>query len=372
MDYRLPLKSLTSGKLVKKNSNFTNVTIQQVAQKAGVSTATVSRVLNNSDLVSDKLKSRVRQTIEELGYHPNRAARHLRAGYVRKVGVLFADISNPFFTSVLTGIEATLQQADYILVLGNSNEDPRIETLHLNAFLEEGVAGIILSPTSTSKGRYQHILQAGIPMLTIDRVIEELKIDTVTINNIEAAYQATTHLINLGHKDVAFISGPENMFTAHYRKIGYLQAMKDAGNLLPRIQIGNFRQEGGYKAMQALLDSPGYPSALLVANNLMTLGALQSIHEHHLAIPKNIALVGFDDMPWVTSLQPPLTVIAQPTFEMGRIAARLLLDRIRIPDNPIQRINLETQLIVRRSCGYPLGKATSIAFDTPLRFNSST
>ena len=355
---------------MSKNSS-SNTTIQQVAEKAGVSTATVSRVLNDSDLVSDELKNRVRQIIEELGYYPNRAARHLRAGYVRKVGVLFADISNPFFTSVLAGIEATLQQAEFVLVLGNSNEDPRIEQMHLNAFLEEGVAGIIFAATTTSKTRYEHVLKAGVPMLTIDRVIEGLKIDTITINNIDAAYQATTHLIDLGHKDVAFIGGLENMSTARYRQIGYLQAMKDAGNLQPRIENGNFRQDGGYKAMQTMLNFPPYPSAVLVANNLMTLGALQSIHERKLAIPKDIAIVGFDDMPWVTSLQPPLTVIAQPTFEMGRIAARLLLERIRMPDNPIQRVNLETQLIIRNSCGYPLGTSASISIDTPLRSNLS-
>ena len=352
-----------------KRFNSSNVTIQQVAKKAGVSTATVSRVLNNSDLVADELKNRVRQSIEELGYYPNRAARHLRAGYVRKVGVLFADISNPFFTSVLTGIEAALQQADNILVLGNSNEDPEIEQLHLNAFLEEGVAGIIMAATAKSKNQYRDVLQTGIPMLTIDRVVEGLKTDSVTINNIDAAYQATSHLINLGHRDVAFIGGPENMSTARLRQLGYLEAMKDAGNLAPRIQLSNFRQEGGYQAMQRLLDSPNRPSALLVGNNVMTLGALQCIHEHKLAIPKDIALVGFDDMPWVTSLQPPLTVIAQPTFEMGRIAAQLLLDRIQKPDNPIKRITLETQLIIRQSCGYPLRGESSIRIDTPVRLH---
>ena len=352
-----------------KKSNSTSVTIQQVAKDSGVSTATVSRVLNDSDLVSAELKRRVRQTIDKLGYYPNRAARHLRSGRVRKVGVLFADISNLFFTSVLAGIEATLQQADNILVLGNSNEDPHIEQLHLNAFLEEGVAGIILAATSASKNRYNHVLEAGIPMLTIDRIVEDLKIDSVTINNVDAAYQATTHLINLGHRDVAFIGGPEHMSTSKSRQMGYLQAMQDAGNLRPRIEIGNFRHDGGYKAMQALLASARYPSALVVANNLMTLGALQGIREHRLVIPNDIALVSFDDVLWVTALQPPLTVIAQPTFEMGRIAARLLLERIQMPDNPIQRINLETQLIIRKSCGYPLGDEPSITMDTPIRFH---
>jgi DNA-binding LacI/PurR family transcriptional regulator len=352
---------------VKKIRNSSVVTIQDVARKAGASTATVSRVLNDSSLVSDELKDRVRQVINELGYYPNRAARNLRAGNVRKVGVLFADISNPFFTSVLTGIEATLQQAGYILLLGSSGEDPHIEQLHLNAFMEEGVAGIIFAATTTSKTRYQNVLQAGIPMLAIDRIVEGLRTDSVTVNNVDAAYQATTHLISLGHRDTAFISGPKQKFSARYREIGYLQAMKDAGDLAPKIEVGNFRQDGGYQAMQALLGAAERPSAVLVANNLMALGALQSIHEHRLAIPGEIAIISFDDTPWASSLQPPLTVIAQPTLKMGMIAAQRLLDRIQMPDNPIQRVTLETQLIIRQSCGYPLGEFTSISIDTPTR-----
>jgi LacI family transcriptional regulator len=354
--------------VMKLENSSPNVTIKQVAEKAGVSTATVSRVLNDSPLVTEEVKGRVKRAIDELSYYPNRAARHLRAGHVRKVGVLFADISNPFFTSVLTGIEGALQQAGYILVLGNSNEDPRIEQLHLNAFLEEGVAGIIFAAVTNSKARYQHVLQAGIPMLAIDRIVEGLRIDSVTINNVDAAYQATAHLLNLGHPDVAFISGPENMSTARYRRQGYLQAIEETGAARPMIEIGNFRQDGGYKAMQALLDRPDRPSAVVVGNNLMTLGALQIIHERQLVIPKDIAVVGFDDMPWVTSLQPPLTVIAQPTCEMGMIAARLLLDRIRLPDNPVQRLTLDTQLIVRSSCGSPLGEVSQpVSIDTPVR-----
>jgi DNA-binding LacI/PurR family transcriptional regulator len=355
----------------KKNSPGAAVTIQQVADKAGVSTATVSRVLNDSSLVTEELKAHVRRVIEELGYYPNRSARNLRTKKVCKIGVLFADISNPFFTSVLTGIESILQQAGYILLLGNSNESSKIEQLHLSAFLEEGVAGIIFAPTTTSRLHYERILNAGIPMLTIDRVVEGLKIDTVSINNTDAAYHATNHLIRLGHKDVAFIGGPEKMSTSRFRKLGYQKAMEDAGHLDVRVVSGNFRQDGGYKAMQSLLDDSRRPSAVVVSNNLMTLGALQSIHEHHLSIPKDVAVVGFDDMPWVASIQPPLSVIAQPTFEMGTVAAKLLIDRIQNPDHPIQRVTLETQLIIRQSCGYSLGSLDYVKIDTPVRFNSA-
>jgi len=352
----------------KKITNKERITIKQVAEKAGVSTATVSRVINNSPLVTKKLKTRVGRLIEELGYYPNRSARHLRTNKICRIGVLFADISNPFFTSVLAGIESALQKAGYILLLGNSNENPQTELLHLNAFIEEGVSGIIFTPTTNSLPRYEKIFNLGTPLLTFDRIVDGLKVDTISINNSDAAYHATSHLIKLGHKDVAFIGGPQKISTARLRQIGYQQAMQEAGNLPQRIIIGNFRQDGGYEAMQKLINLPNKPSAVVISNNLMTLGALQCIHEHGLLIPNDIAIVGFDDMPWFASLQPPLTVVAQPTYEMGTIAARMLIDRIQNPNNPIQRIILETQLIVRKSCGYQLGSLDSIEIDTPTRF----
>ena len=328
-----------------------NVTIHQVAEKAGVSIATVSRVLNDSDNVSEDLKTRVNRVVQEIGYRPNRAAKNLREGKVRKVGVLFADIRNPFFTSVLAGIESELQEAEYVLVLGNSNEDPRIEKTHLDTFLEEGVAGILFSASTNSSANYKFVQQKGIPMLAFDRFPVGIRVDSVTINNVAASRQATVHLLDLGYKKIGLVAGPETVSTAQDRQQGYLEALKSAGIEQAYIETGDFRQEGGYQAMKRLLAKPDRPAAVLVANNLMTLGALQAIHEEHLQIPKEIALVGFDDMPWATSLQPPLTVVAQPTYEMGKIAARLLLDRIKNPSDPVHQVILDTQLIIRESCG---------------------
>jgi DNA-binding LacI/PurR family transcriptional regulator len=334
-----------------KKENPHKITVHDVAKKAEVSTATVSRVINNSDTVSNDLKIRVQAVINELGYRPNRAAYHLRSGKVKRVGVLFADIRNPFFTSVLAGIENYLHQADYALILGNSNENPKIERMQLQAFLDEGVAGIILSSVANTSAQYQQVIEAGIPILAIDRVPDNLKVDSISINNIKAAKEATEHLIHLGHKNIAFIGGPEHISTARLRKLGYLEALEKIPNNKPTIELGDFTQAGGYRATTNLLSTHKNVSALLVANNLMTLGALEAIHEKKILIPDQIALVGFDDMPWATSLQPPLTVVSQPTYDMGKIAARLLLDRIHNPDSPIQQVTLETHLIVRESCG---------------------
>jgi len=334
-----------------KKDNFHNITVHDVAKKAGVSTATVSRVINNNVTVNNNLKIRVQAAINELGYRPNRAAYHLRSGKVKRVGVLFADIRNPFFTSVLAGIENYLHLADYALILGNSNENHKIERMQLQAFLDEGVAGIILSSVANSSAQYQQVIEAGIPIMAIDRVPDNLKVDSISINNIKASKEATEHLINLGHKNIAFIGGPEHISTARLRKLGYLEALKNIPNNKPIIELGDFTQAGGYHATINILSAYKNVSALLVANNLMTLGALEAIHEKKILIPDQIALVGFDDMPWATSLQPPLTVVAQPTYDMGKIAARLLLDRIHNPESPIQQVTLETQLIIRESCG---------------------
>ncbi|MFZ3071178.1 MAG: LacI family DNA-binding transcriptional regulator [Anaerolineaceae bacterium] len=336
---------------MRKVEQHRNITVNEVAKKAGVSTATVSRVINNNKGVSGTLQARVRMAIDELGYRPNRSAHHLRSGKVKRIGVLFADIRNPFFTSVLAGIENILYQAEYVLLLGNSNEDRKIEQMHLQAFIDEGVAGIILASVSNNIKQYQQVLNAGIPILAIDRCSENLKVDTISINNVQAAKEATEHLINLGHRKVAFIGGPKHISTSRLRQLGYQQAIDEHSDMKAEIATGDFRQEGGYRAMLELLSKPDRSSAVLVANNLMTLGALQAIIEKKIHVPEEIALVGFDDMPWSTSLEPSLTVVSQPTYEMGKIAARLLLDRIQNPDHPIQNITLETKLIVRESCG---------------------
>lgn len=334
-----------------KKSDVASINIEQVAKAAGVSTATVSRVMNNSGAVSKELENQVMQAVQELGYRPNRSARNLRARNVRKIGVLFADIQNPFFTSVLAGIEASLQQADHVLLLGNSNEDRRIEQGHLKVFQEEGVAGIILAAVTDSAAAYQEVLQRGISILALDRVVEGLRVDSVSINNVESAAMATRYLLNLGHKDVAFIGGLASVSTAEQRLDGYRRTLAAYNLENARVEMGNFRQQGGYQAMKNLLGKKPFPSAVFVSNNLMTLGALQAIHEAGLRIPDDIAVVGFDDMPWATSLQPSLTVVAQPTYDLGKIAVRLLLDRIRYPSNPIQKVMLESQLIIRESCG---------------------
>jgi DNA-binding LacI/PurR family transcriptional regulator len=328
-------------------------TIRDVAEAADVSTATVSRVLAGADLVTDELKERVFEATRRLRYTPNRVARNLRRRTTRMIGVVVPDIENPFFTSIIGGVEEVLQAANYILLLANYNESPAKEYELLRTLGAEGAAGIIFTPSNAPNADYQDLVREPAPMVAISRYPEGLNVDMVAVANSAGARAATDHLIRLGHKTIGFINGPIGISTARERQAGYLEAFAAAG-LEPQRDLivhGEFRQDGGHHAMQALLSLDRPPTAVFTASNLMTLGALQAIHERGLRIPKQIAVVGYDDLPWATSLQPPLTAVAQPARDVGVTAARLLLDRLAEPERPTRRIILDTHLVIRASCG---------------------
>jgi DNA-binding LacI/PurR family transcriptional regulator len=328
-------------------------TIRDVAEAADVSTATVSRVLAGADQVTDELKERVFEATRRLRYTPNRVARNLRRRTTRMIGVVVPDIENPFFTSIIGGVEEVLQAANYNLLLANYNESPAKEYELLRTLGAEGAAGIIFTPSNAPDADYQDLVREPAPMVAISRYPEGLNVDVVAVANSAGARAATDHLIRLGHKTIAFINGPIGISTARERQAGYLEAFAAAG-LEPQRDLivhGEFRQDGGYHAMQALLSLDRPPTAVFTASNLMTLGALQAIHERGLRIPKQIAVVGYDDLPWATSLQPPLTAVAQPARDVGVTAARLLLDRLAEPERPTRRIILDTHLVIRASCG---------------------
>jgi LacI family transcriptional regulator len=331
-------------------------TVRDVARHAQVSTATVSRVLAGTDPVREDLRERVFRASNELGYTPNRVARNLRIRSTRMIGVVVPDIENPFFTSAICGIEEVLQSANYGLLLGNYGENPKRESDLLGTLRAEGAAGIILTPSNAPEAEYRDLIQAHIPTVAISRSTARLNVDSVTVANRAGARAATEHLIRLGHRKIAFINGPLVISTARERQTGYEEAFAaaDLAILSELIVHGDFRQKSGYQAMQVLLKLTSPPTAVFTASNLLTLGALQAIHEGGLRIPEQIAVVGFDDLAWATSLQPPLTAVAQPAREVGVTAARLLLDRLAEPDRPTRRIVLETRLVVRASCGAPL------------------
>jgi LacI family transcriptional regulator len=336
-------------------------TIKAVATEAGVSTATVSRVLSGVNVVGDEVRAKVQKAIRKLDYHPNRVARSLREGRRRMIGVIIPDLQNPFLTGVVHGVEAILYQAGYTLVLGHSDGFAQREQAHIAGLRGEGAAGLILIPDNGDGANYSSLQAWDIPVVAVDRIPKGLKVDLVSTNHREGAREAVAHLMSHGYKEIALINGPRGFSVTQERLAGYQEAL-NAGKIPmrePYIVHSNFRQSGGEEAMNQLLDLPKPPRAVLVGNNLMALGALQALHNRNVRIPEDMAIVGFDDMPWASSLRPPLTVIAQPIEQLGQIAAQMLLERLHAPQRLVRQVILPPLLIVRASCGaHPTGSKT--------------
>jgi LacI family transcriptional regulator len=320
-------------------------TIKLVADRAGVSIATVSRVFADPEAVSDILRRRVEEAARTLNYRPSRVARTLRVGTSQAVGVVIPDLENPFFTAVVRGIEVVLQAAGYTLLLGNSDEDVAREREVMETLRADGVAGIIFVPINDARDAYQEVLAPPLQVVAVDRSPMHFRPDLVTVDNVAGTRAAVEHLFALGHKEVALLGGPLRHSTAKERERGYQDALRAAGRPIRAdlIYYGDFKETGGYEGMKALMALPKRPSAVFVANNLMTLGAFRAVHEEGLR------------------MNPPLTAVSQPSQEIGSSAAGLLLDRIARPERSLRHVILDTSLVVRKSCGASSPKARSRA-----------
>lgn len=334
-------------------------TIRDVAAVARVSPATVSRVLNGKEDVGADLRHRVLAAVTELGYRRNGPARSLRTRAAMVLGLIISDITNPFFTAVVRGAEDQAQLAGYSVVLANADEDVAKEARYLEVAAAEQVAGALLSPASPRQTSIDVLLDRGIPVVTIDRRLAAAPVDSVTVDNHQAARKAAQHLIAQGCRRVGLVAGPVKTTTGASRLAGYRAALRDAGRTLDPslVAYGDFRAEGGYAATRQLLLQRQPPDGVLFSNNLMTVGGLQAIAEADLAIPDDIAIVGFDDAIWATALRPPLTVVAQPTYKIGQTAAELLLRRVEGEKFPPRHVVLRADLIVRASSQRATGPA---------------
>lgn len=331
-----------------------DVTIHDVAAHAGVSRATVSRVLNNNPAVAAALRDRVLDAVQALGYQPNRAARHLRAQTSSVIGLIISDIQNPYFLSIIQAAEDVAYAHQMSLILCNSGEDPAKEQMYLRVMATERVAGLVMVPSLTRGTQsLARLKEMSIPVVLLDRLMADVEMDAVKVDNERGAYEAVRHLIGLGYRRIAIITGILDLTTGRERYAGYQAALTAAG--LPQtpalVKFGNFKADSGYHLTRELLLSQPPPDALFISNNMMTLGALRALRELHVRVPQQIALVGFDDMPWSGDLYSPLTAVSQPTYDLGAEAVNLLLRRLAEPGSPFRTVMLQTRLIVRESCG---------------------
>ena len=325
------------------------VSIKEVAEAAGVSTATVSRVLSNGEHVRPEVRERVMATVERLGYRPNRVARSLRSQQSNTIGLIVSDIRNPFFTSISRAVEDTAYEQGFSVFLCNTDENPEKEMMYLNLLRDENVAGAIFSPTRQTIANFS-VSNLDYHLVIIDRSMPHADVDAVLLDNIDAAYRLTTHLIENGYRRIAAICG-ETSTTGQERRMGYEKALKACG-LTPQAELVKYVQpkiEAAYTTTSKLLDLPQPPDAIFTTNSLLATGALQAIRERQLTIPDDIALVSFDETTWASLVQPPITLIAQPTGEIGKTAAELLLQRVMNPTRPTRQVILKGQLLVRGS-----------------------
>jgi DNA-binding LacI/PurR family transcriptional regulator len=329
--------------------------IAEVARHASVSTATVSRVLNGDPRVGDEYRQRVLEAVAELDYRPNRLARNLRKQRSATIGVVVADIDNPHFSEAIRAVEDAAYADGYRVLVCNTDEKPDKQAAYLQALEDERVLGVIICPSDPEGSAIGHLLDVGIPVVALDRAVSDPRADAVLIDNLNGAREATELLIASGHRDIAFVSGPQTIDTGIERLAGYELLMRAAG-LAPRVVDGWFRVEPAREAVAQLLSAPPRPSALFVANNLMALGALQALRAAAVRVPDDVALVGIDDPVWAALIDPPLTTMAQPVRRMALDAMELLLERVTgLRDRPRRIVHpLELRL---RASHEPSGKA---------------
>jgi LacI family transcriptional regulator len=327
--------------------------LQEVAARARVSIATVSRVINKSDKVVLETRAAVEKALRELDYRPSRVARRLRmnSGRANLVGLIIPDIQNPFYAEIARGVEDAAYANQYALLLCNSDEDLEKERFYLEVMRAESVDGVVLPPFDDTDKAVVERVKAGMPIVCVDRSLARVKTDLVEIDNHQGAFEAVSHLISRGHKHIGLIEGRAQVSTSRERRRGYIDALGAGGVSLRKelMRAGDFKQESGRVLTNELLALRQPPTALFVLNNLMTVGALAALHNQGLRIPQDVAIIGFDDLPWAEALDPPLTVIRQPAREVGRQAMELLLRRIMEPTRPPVTVRLRPELVIRRS-----------------------
>ena len=326
--------------------------VKKVAEEAGVSTATVSRVLSDKPHVRPELRQRVLAAMQDLDYRPNLVARSLRVQKSSIIGLIVSDIRNPFFTYVSRAVEDVAHAQGMSTFLCNSDENPDKEMLYLEQMRGEIVAGIIFSPTRQIADAFSELVVTDQPMVVIDRRVHNADVDSVLIDNVESAYRLAEHLIMHGYRRIAALFGIAST-TGRERRKGFVQALRDHA-LEPDpelVSYVNAREEDGYQATLKLLALPDRPEAIFTSDGLLATGAFRALRESGLAIPDEIAFVTFDDTPWTGLVEPPVTVVQQPTYEIGKTATELLLERIQDPSRPTRQVVLQSTLVVRRSCG---------------------
>lgn len=332
-------------------------TMKHIAKMARVSIGTVSHVLNNSAGVREPVRKRVLEAVQAARYQPNQLARGLRRDKTNMIGMIIPDVTNPFFPAVVRGAEDVAFSNGYRLILCNTDNDHSKELVHLNELHTYLPAGLIVIPSNFSDltAQAERYRRAGTGVVCVDRLPKNWSGDSVTADNEQGAYDATSCLVKLGHTRLAAITGPLHLTNAQQRLTGFKRAMQEAGlSVNPEyVQETTFDKRGGYVKTLILLRLIPRPTAILAGNDMIALGALLAFRELGLSCPRDVSVFGFDDLDLGETTDPALTSVSQSGYQLGARAARILLDRIQGDKSPAKHVVLETSLDLRNSVAPP-------------------
>ncbi|HOA40654.1 MAG TPA: LacI family DNA-binding transcriptional regulator [Halanaerobiales bacterium] len=327
------------------------VTIKDIAREAGVSVTTVSRVLNNKVDVSPKTRQKVLDIINKLNYNPNSIARGLVMNKTYTIGLIVPDISNSFFAEIAKAIEEEIRSYGYSIIFCNTGNDKKRERESINLLKSKQVDGLIGAFSNASKEEIIALNKSGFPVVQIDRLVEDSQVPSVVVDNTVSGYLATEYLIKKGHKRIAHISGSLDTNTGIRRAAGYKKAMLENGLVVEEDLIieGDFSQESGYQAMMQIMEENKDLTAVFAGNDMMALGAYRAIYDLGLKIPEDISIIGHDDFTLASLVRPALTTMQQPIYEIGELAARVLIDMLKGRKNKEPLIVVNTRLVERSS-----------------------
>ncbi len=336
-------------------NHSSKITIIDVAEKAGVSFGTVSRVINNDVHVKKETRERVLKVMETLGYVANRQARSLAGGKSNIIGVLVPDLGTGYIEEIIRGIDAELSLSDLDLILYTTHRTASKEANYVANLARGMVDGLLLVLPRNPADYIGTLTSRNFPFILIDHQGTGRSCPAVGATNWQGAYRATEYLIKMGHNRIGFITGSMDLGCSMDRLEGYLSALRthhavDAPEL---IYEGTFFQPDGYAGASALLDLSSPPTAIFASNDIMAMGVMDAVRSRGLRIPDDVSIVGFDDIPQAAVVRPALTTVNQPLEKMGRVATQMLLDLLRSPEKETGRIELPTELVIRDSCQSP-------------------
>ncbi len=335
--------------------NQSVVTISRVAQEAGVSIQTVSRVINNRPDVAAETRERVLQVINRLGYQPNAIARSLVSRRTRTLGLITSDFSDYFFTQVIAGAEVEARKHGYFFMLGSTERNYQDEPEYIRLLTEHHVEGILFARPSTEPSNHHlaELVQQGVPVVTTAYYLPGQPLTVVDVDNVDGGRQAAACLVESGHRQIAMITGVAGWKSVADRSAGFLQTLQAANIAYDPALVaeGDWGYESGYRAMQTLLARQRAFTALFAQNDRMAIGAIRALREMGRTVPKDVSVVGFDDIPVAAYCEPPLTTVRQPMRQVGEAATRLLIQAIGQPNGgESQEVLLKSELVRRESC----------------------